>query len=320
MPCPGIKYCMGSDPGRCCVMAVLWARDGGACVQWPYLVSEGHRHSAQHNTSANRSHHSLFFSLFIDFFHHVSLPRGEYLLGLMPNYPFILVHQPDEGQQGHYNDGYSPYPPTTHYDQPNYASDPFSTPHDYQSHPQHAQDYQPNYPPVGHDPFNPPYRQSPSPSHPDPYSTSSYSISQPPPPPQLYQQQQPHGSFTADQSLSTSDLTVPPLPSLSNQTSTTAFQPYEDDHGLDDMGDLPLLRAPSGRSQESLSMNMPGQYGAPLDESGIRYGRIPQRVPRRHKTLKRIECVSCLSYLHIMSAHPLLSVFVTQALPRQFCA
>ena len=230
-----------------------------------------------------------------------------------------MVHQADEGQQGHYSDGYSPYPPTSHYDQPNYAPDPFSTPQDYQNHPQHdAQDYQPNYPPVGHDPFNPPYRQSPSPSHPDSYPTSSYTLA--PLPPQQYQQQQPHGSFTPDQSFSTTDLAVLPPP-LSNQTSTTAFQPYGDpDHDLDDMGDLPLLRAPSGRSQVSLSMNMPGQYDGPLDENGIRYGRIPQRVPRRYKTLKRIECVSCLSCPHIMSAHPLLSLFVTQALPRQFCA
>jgi chitin synthase len=183
---------------------------------------------------------------------------------------------------------------------------------------------------VGHEPFNAPYRQSPSPSHPDPYSTSSYtlhSIPQPPPQSQQYQlqpQQQPqHDSFPPDRSFNTADLAVPPLPSLSNQTSTTAFQPYgeDPDHGLDDMGDLPLLRAPSGRSQESLSMgvNMPGRYGTPLDDNNIRYGRIPQRVPRRHKTLKRIECVSFLSRLHIMSVHPLLYVFVTQALPRQFC-
>jgi chitin synthase len=245
----------------------------------------------------------------------------------MPNYPFISVHQPDEGQQGHYNDGYSPYPPANHYDQPNYASNPFSTPQDHQSYPQHAQDYQQqSYPPVGHDPFNAPYRQSPSPSHPDSYS-SSYTLHSTPQPSQQYQlqphQQQPLGSFPPDPSFSTSDLTVPPLPSLSNQTSTTAFQPYEDEHGMDDMGDLPLLRAPSGRSQESLSMNMrmPGQYGASLDDNNIRYGRIPQRVPRRYKTLKRIECVSYLSHLHIMSAHhPLISLFLTQTLPRQFCA
>ncbi|KAI0250489.1 glycosyltransferase family 2 protein [Lactifluus subvellereus] len=37
---------------------------------------------------------------------------------------------------------------------------------------------------------------------------------------------------------------------------------------------------------------MPGQYGPPPEDDGgnnIRYGRIPQRVPRRHKTLKRVE-------------------------------
>ena len=211
----------------------------------------------------------------------------------MPNYPFILVEQPDEGQQGHYSDGYSPYPPTSHYDQPNYASDPFSTPQDYQSYPQHAQDYQPNYSPAGQaqDPFNMPYHQSPPPGHPESYPTSSYS--QAPPPPQLYQQQQPHASFANDESFRNSDLTAVSSHSLSNQTSTTVFQPYgNEDHELDDMGDLPLLRAPSGRSQESFRMNMPGQYGAPPpDDSGIRYGRIPQRVPRRNKTLKRVECV-----------------------------
>ena len=51
-------------------------------------------------------------------------------------------------------------------------------------------------------------------------------------------------------------------------------------------------------------MNVPGQYNinAPPhrdDETNnnIRYGRIPQRVPRRNKTLKRVECVFFLSSL-----------------------
>ena len=69
------------------------------------------------------------------------------------------------------------------------------------------------------------------------------------------------------------------------------------------MGDLPLLRAPSGRSQESF-VNIPGRYDSiPPDDdanNNIRYGRIPQRVQRRYKTLKRVECVS---YLFISSAH-----------------
>jgi hypothetical protein len=43
-----------------------------------------------------------------------------------------------------------------------------------------------------------------------------------------------------------------------------------------------------------MSIHMPGQYNAQLDEdagNNIRYGRIPQRVPHRYKILKRIECV-----------------------------
>ena len=61
-----------------------------------------------------------------------------------------------------------------------------------------------------------------------------------------------------------SGLNVLPPPSPSNQTSTTAFQPYDDqDHDLENDGDLPLLRAPSGHSQESL--RMPARYNAPLE-------------------------------------------------------
>lgn len=72
-------------------------------------------------------------------------------------------------------------------------------------------------------------------------------------------------------------------------------------------------------------MNMPGQYNnnPPDDDANnnIRYGRIPQRVPRRHKTLKRVECVSYLCIppctLNILIR---FSPSITQALPRQFCA
>lgn len=43
-------------------------------------------------------------------------------------------------------------------------------------------------------------------------------------------------------------------------------------------------------------MPMPGGYEPAMTEddqtdSNIRYGRIPQRVPRRYKTIKRVECV-----------------------------
>ena len=56
------------------------------------------------------------------------------------------------------------------------------------------------------------------------------------------------------------------------------FQPYDDqDHDLENDGDLPpLLRAPSGHSQESL--RMPAQYNAPLEgeaANNICYSYIP---------------------------------------------
>jgi hypothetical protein len=36
---------------------------------------------------------------------------------------------------------------------------------------------------------------------------------------------------------------------------------------------------------------MPGDYGVDEAENNIRYGKIPQRVPRRFKTIKKVECV-----------------------------
>ena len=84
------------------------------------------------------------FFLFLDFSHHVSLPRGEYLLGSMLNGAFILVHQSDEGQEGRYNDGHS------HYNQPTYASDSHSDSQDDQSHSRRARDNQVSYPSVVH--------------------------------------------------------------------------------------------------------------------------------------------------------------------------
>ena len=55
---------------------------------------------------------------------------------------------------------------------------------------------------------------------------------------------------------------------------------------------------------------MPGQYNAPLEDeaaNNIRYGRIPQRVSRRYKTLKRVECVYYSTCLRMRQAHPFRS-------------
>jgi hypothetical protein len=68
-------------------------------------------------------------------------------------------------------------------------------------------------------------------------------------------------------------------------------------------------------------MRMPGQYNAPPEDdagyNNIRYGRIPQRVPRRYKTLKRVECVYCSAHPRLRLADPLRSYSLNQALPWQ---
>lgn len=66
----------------------------------------------------------------------------------------------------------------------------------------------------------------------------------------------------------------------------------------DDTGGIPLLaRHSSGPGGPG--MPMPGAYdaaGQPIegndDDNFIHYGRIPQRVPRRNKTTKKVQCVS----------------------------
>ena len=74
----------------------------------------------------------------------------------------------------------------------------------------------------------------------------------------------------------------------------------------DDAGDIPLLRRDSSGSAMQLSMPMPGGFQPGHDDdddeamNNIRYGRIPQRVPRRYKTLKKVECV-LIQFLHSMS-------------------
>jgi hypothetical protein len=53
---------------------------------------------------------------------------------------------------------------------------------------------------------------------------------------------------------------------------------------------------------------MPGQYNSPPEEVGaddICSGRILQRLTRRYKALKRVECVYYSAYLRIRPADPL---------------
>jgi len=59
----------------------------------------------------------------------------------------------------------------------------------------------------------------------------------------------------------------------------------------EDLGDMPLLQ----RNSQYAPVTMPGSYDeATADdrsETNIRYGRIPQRVPRRYKTIKTVKWV-----------------------------
>lgn len=66
----------------------------------------------------------------------------------------------------------------------------------------------------------------------------------------------------------------------------------DNDHDLDS-GDIPLLRRDGSHS--SYNLPIPGGYDEDMptpdnrSETNIRYGRIPQRVPRRYKTIKKVE-------------------------------
>lgn len=93
------------------------------------------------------------------------------------------------------------------------------------------------------------------------------------------------------------------------------YEAHDDaEHDYQDTGDIPLLRRDEGTRFGRISsllapmpVPMPGAYedngsstnlmqsqqGEEDEEehqaTHIRYGRIPQRVPRRYKTLKRVE-------------------------------
>lgn len=95
----------------------------------------------------------------------------------------------------------------------------------------------------------------------------------------------------------------PPQPQASTDYLGTPYNPFDapsrphsnftSPHGVDDNdgdGEFPLLQ----RENQYKPMPMPGGYAevASIDdqpETNIRYGRIPQRVPRRYKTLKKVE-------------------------------
>lgn len=180
----------------------------------------------------------------------------------MSRYP-----EADEAQQRHYNDGYLPYPATT---TPN--------PYDHQPNPYDRQSPYGAAPPLT-DPFNPPPQNLYS-SPPPQQSNNVYPTYPPVVEPPRFQTPGP----------------PPPVIGTPSPYQRTGYE-LHDDHESEDTGDIPLLRRdPSlpGAARPYSRVGMPGGYedaATPDDrsESNIRYGRIPQRVPRRYKTIKKVE-------------------------------
>jgi chitin synthase len=208
----------------------------------------------------------------------------------------------DEAQRRHYNDGFNPY--SSPYDQNFDHStqgpyDPFLTPSSFnsQQYPSPAQASYFSSPPPPPPPAPPLIESSYPPPQSDPYGhpTSHFStlnnthnnlLSPPPPPPTNYGPLVPYTGPSPGPS---------PIPITSPITLQHDRYPYrDDDHENDhdiDTGDIPLLR----RDTSNSSLPMPGSYDE--EPTNIRYGRIPQRIQRRYKTIKRVEYVPTPSQL-----------------------
>ncbi|KAH8109773.1 glycosyltransferase family 2 protein [Phellopilus nigrolimitatus] len=156
----------------------------------------------------------------------------------------------------------------------------------------HAYQHDPNHPGLAATPN--PYQNAPyGQGHlPDPFSTpnpTGYPLSPPPilrsPPPPVdpfnpYHSPPPQHTGYLNPGMEAQAL----RPTSSHYSSYDAPEPISND----DFGDIPLLRRDSGSQME-----FPGGFTdnpeGDQEEDNIRYGRIPQRVPRRYKTMKRVE-------------------------------
>ncbi|KAF8997184.1 chitin synthase-domain-containing protein [Cyathus striatus] len=170
----------------------------------------------------------------------------------------MSYHEADEAQRRHYNDGQLPYPPAT--------APPQHTPNPYDLHQGHTRIPPPPPPPQqqqGYDAgggqydFTNPFSSGYSP--PQQHIIHPGYISPPPPPPSQ---------------IHNYGMSSPPPPGAQQQQ-------YAGEREEDfDAGDIPLLRRdPSSTATSHEAM----------EESNIRYGRIPQRVQRRYKTIKKVE-------------------------------
>ncbi|KAG1739396.1 glycosyltransferase family 2 protein [Suillus paluster] len=155
----------------------------------------------------------------------------------------------DEAQRGRYNDGYNAHPS--------------QTPNPYEQQPYDPYDQQHFDTQYEHQPYDPNQQYH----LPDPFLTPQVQSNPFPP--------SPSQDFPVDNS----------------QPITRPQSQFGLDYEMvdrEDLGDMPLLQ----RNGPYASGPMPGGYQEAIDdrsETNIRYGRIPQRVPRRYKTIKKVE-------------------------------
>ncbi|TFY60330.1 hypothetical protein EVJ58_g5214 [Rhodofomes roseus] len=233
-----------------------------------------------------------------------------------------MSHYPeaDEAQRGQYNDGYSSG--YSSYNPNPYETHQAAQPYQRNSSPNYEQEHQPYQPlHAALDPFAEPQAPHPSLYHSPPHQAAYLHTTSPPPQPSYMHTTspppQPSYMHTSPPMHPMSPPLHPGSPPLGQpdylnsgyggmHTSTpgATFQPSpvslydpgpvlehqeEPDDDLNDGGDYPLLRRDTGHSS---NLPIPGDYqavAADEEESNIRYGRIPQRVPRRYKTIKKVE-------------------------------
>jgi chitin synthase len=188
----------------------------------------------------------------------------------------------DEAQHRHYNDG-------QYFVNPHDVYDPFNpTPASYLPPPPPflpPSTNQPTYQPT----YSPYPSQSPPPPLPPPPGVNPAFASRIPSPPIPGPSTAPLLNYPPSQAPDLHPSSS--IPSMRYRPSVPSMYDAPEDHDQDN-GNIPLLNRPSSQARLRIPSNL-DEEDEPVDdnrsESNVRYGRIPQRVPRRYKTLKKVE-------------------------------
>ena len=198
----------------------------------------------------------------------------------------------DEAQHRHYNDGFTPNPyenygdPFNPYPPPQPPPPPPLPPQQQSYHVAFESSYSPPQPPML------PYQPGPPLPPPGPPPQGAYTSPSPDRPASAAQYRQSMYDFTEDNNGGGRE----------PQRNYERYNYDQEQDAVGDAGEIPLLRHPS--SQPSLRGRVPGAFDdsdstavASETDSNVRYGRIPQRMPRRYKTLKKVEYVCFCPFL-----------------------